>query len=200
MNAYAYLQEIARSEDGRVYVNGAGKVVCEDRRERYTQARSTASQVTVSDSTSATSKYDRIVPDGQDAAVVRTRIVARRRFGSDLVAQTSATRRGQTEDLGTLMLRDEANVQALLDRRLTARATPDTAVRMLGWSPRSNGGQWALLARHISDRVSVREHPQGVGSAVTRQYWIEGVRGSGNVRAADWRGEWVLSPAVADPD
>jgi hypothetical protein len=43
-------------------------------------------------------------------------------------------------------------------------------------------------------------HPQGVGSAVTEQFWIEGVRGSGNVRSAEWRGEWVLSPAVADPD
>jgi hypothetical protein len=175
-----------------------GKVYCEDRRSRYVNARSTTSQATLTDDPAGTYRYETLIRDGQAQAWVRNRIVARRKFGSDLVAQDSAYERGQAEDLGTLMLRTEANVRALLDRRLASRKTPEDRFTQVGWTPR-RGNQWALLARKISDRVTIVHTPPG-GVELTRACWIEGVSHRINARTTTWSVLWRLSPTIADPD
>lgn len=209
-NALQYLQEVVRSEDGAVFATAAGKIRCEDRRERYTASRSTTSQATFSDDPAATAyRYHVITPDGYDRTWVRQRIVARRKYGSDLVAQDGTVKRGQSEDLGTLMLKDEAKVQLLVDRRLTARKTPRRQIRRITWSPRFAGGQWDAFELRLSDRITVEEkfpkrNGSTVGTAVEQDSWIEGIEDEGTTRDSEggprWTVTFTLSECIPDPD
>lgn len=195
-NALSAMQTIEASEQGQLYIDGAGKLVFRNRRWRFSSSQATTSNATFGDGPGELAYAD-IVTDGGEQFIVN-HVRAQRSTGSQIDvkdATSIATYYERTDaTLSGLQNQTDGDVYDIATWRLHTRRNPIPRVVQLVVKPRSDPTNLypQVLGRDIGDRVIVNRRPQGVGGTITYTGLIEGI--SHNVTAdGDWTTSWYLS-------
>jgi hypothetical protein len=193
-----YLSKVVESEQGYLWVDHAdsGKIKFRGRYSRFTEARSTSSQATFSDQTSATLRYERdgldVEPNGMRSVINRVEVGWQ--GGTEIVASTTSPYGPEIRTIRTEASTPTAAKSA--GNWLIARfQDPQTRVRGLEINPGAASAlQTTALDLRVGDRVTVVRQPQSVGSATTNVLIVEGVkhRLTNGVR---WEASYMFSDA-----
>jgi hypothetical protein len=119
----------------------------------------------------------------------------RRPYGSVQESRdaTSVTAHGELlDDLGSSMLRSDADVATRVAARLAVRKDAKQRFTQVDWSPR-DGLQYAKAALEIGNRVTVTRTPPG-GVQYDQACFLEGIEHRISVDG-QWIVTWRLSPA-----
>jgi hypothetical protein len=184
----SYLNKVVESEQGVLFVDhpGGGKLKFRGRYARLTEARSTTSQATFTDDLDTVDGWcyrNDIAPEPNGMASVVNSVDIQWRGGTELVAaDDSITRYGpKNRTLTTEAPTPQAARSAGL-WLLGRYSEPQSRIRRLPLGP--GGGQTGLdavvLGQQISDRITVERHPQRIGSVITNELIVEGIRNEMN--------------------
>lgn len=206
-NGLSYMQSVAVTEDGRLFVSGDGTVTFLDRHAPFLNTQSTTSQGTFGDGAGELRYSDIVLPDEDD----QIRNDVRVRFAAANSQRASESEVG-VEDADSIaeffrhsyersvLYTDPVEAQNLAEYILNRFKEPFVRVDALKLTPlRDPSGLIPQAAgREIGDRVTVKRRPQGVGSAITVEALIEGVSHQFPLGAA-WSTTFNLSPADTQP-
>lgn len=214
-SAGQYLAAVAEAEQGLLYLDHhSGKVAFRGRYTRLTSPRSTGSQATLTDLDGpAALHYER---DGLDVdpngiASIVNQVEVRWPGGTAHVSDPASTARYGPQSRSVTTEAPTAQAAADAGSWLISRyAQPQARARGLQLAPGADDRLFPLaLDARVSDRLTVRRHPQTVGVAVTKDVWVEGVshdvaglRWATTLRlsAADQGGAWTWGTSQWDVD
>jgi hypothetical protein len=194
------LQEIAATEAGRVYANGAGRVVFEDRVTRY------ASQTSIATLGIAAGQlhYENLEFD-YDPTYVYSRANLSRPGNSSYPLKTNATsltRYGERILQATLQVNsdfelDQASV-FYLNRYAAPGGAPGTStgarVRKLTLNPASDPALWTfVMGLELSQRVTV-SFTTSTGLTMSSSYYVEKIDEAGDPKEGTYIVDLQLSP------
>ena len=195
--ALDYLQRIADTEQGRLYVDASGNVVFRDRTWDIETTSARTSQATFGDSGSEL-RYARLGLDGGNIEQIVNTIEVTPQTGATVTVQDAAsvTAYGRrVESLQSLHTNssDAGNLGAW---RVDRFADPSYVVTELEFHPRRAAStMWAqALGRDIGDRVTVVRRPQGVGSAISQERSIEGIEHT--ITPNNWTTRFFLAEPI----
>lgn len=190
-NAGTYMQAVAESEQGYLYVDhrNGGKLTFKGRYHRHTDTRSLTSQATFSDSTTETLHYERdgLVVDPRNARSIVNIVDVEWRGGSvQARSQSSIDSYGpRTRSLTTEAATPTAGLSAG-DWIINRNSQPRERVRAFRLHPGADARLRApARALRINDRITFGRHPQQVGSATTKELIVEGLTHTFE-RGVDW--------------
>jgi len=193
VNALEHLQTVQRTEQGYVFIDGAGKVVFHDRHARL-KSPFTTSQATFGDD-AGENRYRILTPSYDDEFLYNdiriTREGGTQQNASDATSQTAYGKRTYTQT-GLLMTVDtEAKTMA---EYLKARYK-DPALRAAGieiWPDADPTNLWPLvLGLDIGDRITVRLNQ----ADIDEDYHIEKILHDYEASSDAWRTTWQLTNA-----
>lgn len=197
-----YLGRVVESEQGALYVDhpGGGKLKFRGRYARLTEARSTTSQATFTDNDTLDGWCYRndIAPEPNGADTIVNTVKVAWQGGSEIVTDDDsiAAYGARSRDISTEASTPQAARSAgawLIGRY----SQPQARIRRLPLGP--GGGQAGLdavvLGQHISDRITVERHPQGVGSPIVNELIVEGIRNEMNLD-----GSWYATYNTSNAD
>jgi hypothetical protein len=181
----AYLNKVIESEQGVLYVDhpGGGKLKFRGRYARLTETRSTTSQATFTDKGAGFKYRNDIAPEPNGMASIVNTVTIGWRGGTELASDDASIARygPKSRTLTTEAPTPEAALSA--GQWLIGRySQPQSRIRRLPLGP--GGAQAGLaavvLGQQISDRITVKRNPQGVGAQVTNELIVEGIRNEMN--------------------
>jgi len=198
--ALAYLRLVTASEDGLLFLTADGTLRFLDRYWRYLDTLATVSQFTFTDAAASSTGYAEFDLDLDDELLVN---VARftRRDGVEQVATdaTSVGIYGEAEkQQANLLQRTDAEVRALAEWTVATRGTPLPRVPKIRVPLHrySAADQATVLGLDLGHRVTCVRTPQGVGSAISLAFQIDGIRN--DVGGGEWWWEAYVSPVPED--
>lgn len=194
-----YLQKVAASELGKLYVGTDGKVHYEGRFDYTTTTTQATSQATFVDTAGSSYKYEDLKFDFSDKWL--TNEVTRTRDGGEdvrTVAKTSQTTYGVASGRGSATgLLNATNADLGGQGRFIVNRfkDPKTRVTDITVAPlHTPATLWPqVLGRELGDRITISRTPQGIGSAVSNDHWIENVSHTADVSTQSWSTSWGLS-------
>lgn len=199
-NVLSYLQKVAVSEDGRLFVAADGKVTFLDRHAPFLDSSSNTSQATFGDSGAELGYSDIRLPYNEDQ--IRNHVIIRMPDSAgDANAETSVENASSiTEYLRTTYQRDvlftDSSEAENLGEYILARYK-DPFLRIEAITIKPLGDPTVLipqvLGRKIGDRITVKRRPQG-GSVFTQVALLEGISHTFTPHG-EWTVTWNLSPA-----
>ena len=200
--ALAYLQLVARSEQGAIYATPSGVLRFEGRDSRLTTTASTTSQATYSDQAAASIRYTDLVYDYSNARIYN--VVQTQRSGgstfeaSDATSITNYLRQQDPASLAGLLNQSDAEIKDMGYWRLGKYKNPVQRITGMTLTPRAAPTTMypEVLGRKISERVTVTRTPQAVGSAISTALLVEGIQHTITVDGL-WTTQMLLSPADA---
>lgn len=194
--ALDYLRLVAATEDSRLFMGKSGHLTFQDRYWRYLDTLATVSQITFSDQNTGRG-YAEFQLDTDDELLVN---IARytRRGGSEQIATEAASvaAYGEAEKQQTdLLLETDAEVQSLARWTVATQSTPLPRVPSIRipLHDYSAADQASVLGLDLGHRVTCNRTPQGVGSAVSLDFVVDGIRHE--VNATEWWTTLFVSPA-----
>lgn len=200
ITALNYCQKIAQAEQGQFFAAANGDLVFRDSSYRTITTASNTSQATFGDS-GAELRYSDIKFDYSNKHMVNTVRVSR-------VGGTTYTARNQasvdaygerSRDITDLEITDDNVVRGIADWMVEFNKDPQTRVTELTFQPRRSPSTLMpqALGRDIGHRITANRRPGGVGSAISKELFIEGIghRISKTDSEWDWKTTWNLSPA-----
>lgn len=194
----SYLQQLELTEQGQLYIDGSGYLVFRDRWWRYSDSSATTPQATFGDSGSEYPYTDLVLSyDDRFMANASTITAA---SGTPVTASdsTSISTYGElTESVSGTLHQSSAEALALAQYRVARRKDPAVRVESLTINPRASSDInvfRACVLRDVGNRITVKRRPQGVGSAISGDYHIEGVGHRIADGATTWETTWWLSP------
>lgn len=198
-SAIDYLQQIAAdTEQGRLFVDGAGSIVFRDRSYGIETTAANTSQATFGDSGSEL-RYTAIGLDGGHIEQIRNAIEVTGQAGGTALVESSSsvTAYGRRLDTLSTLHYDVRDAKNLGQWRISLFDDPSYVFTQLELAPRTDAANLypQALGREIGDRVTVVRRPQGVGSAISQERWIEGVEH--HITPEDWRTRFYLAEPVA---
>jgi len=189
----AGLQEVERTEQGRLYAANDGKVTLRQRYYAYEDSQSSTVQVTFSDDGS--NEHYRSFGHGRgDIDVVNDATVSNGQIEARSTDSTSQTTYGPNANTYNTVLSTYAQVRDMAAGIIFLRK--DAATRL---EPIQVGypSSWAdVLGMELADRVRVESTPMGVGSQLTADVLVESIQW--NVSQA-WRLTFAGNPVPPDP-
>lgn len=189
------VKECETAEQGRLFIDGNGKLVFISRNALATTAKYKDSQRTFGDSTGELPFTD--IEFVYNDQLVKNRVIISRNNGLALTINDT-TSQGQyfirtDSQSGYINDTDQAIVDAA-NFRLATYKQPSMRIQSLGINPRANTTIYAgLIGDEIGTRITVNRRPQGVGSVISKQLLIEGV--SHEIGPRTWSATYNLSPA-----
>lgn len=201
-----WIRDVTSTEGGAFYVDhrDKGKIRFTNRYYRYTQTRSTTTQISFSDDP-ALSFFDAvrveredldIAPNGIDG--ITNQVIVTWRGGEVTVSDdTSVAKYGpRSRQLDTQAT--VASIAISAGEWLLARyANPQFRVKQIAIYPAAAVTAFkAALNLHINDRVTYRSHPQMVGTAIETDLYVDGVTHTVE-RGVDWKTTYRLAQADA---
>lgn len=196
-NALNYGQLIERTEDGRLFVDASGQLTFRDRYWPFISTEGGTSQFTFTDD-GAGAGYAEFNWDLDDELVINSPRYSRRGGGEvRLDDAASQALYGIREDQQTdLLLGSDAEVRGRAHWTLATRKDAQPRVKriMIPLHAYSEADQQAVLELELGYRVTTQRTPQGVGSAISREFHVDGIRHQ--VSVAEWWVELYVSPAV----
>lgn len=195
--ALSYLQKIEVSEAGGLFIT-AGGVLKFRNRHAMLATPYTVSQNTWGDSGSEL-RYRDITPD-EDDSEIRNEIVASREGGGTYTVsdQDSIDRYGlHSDEITGLMLIDDNEVVSRANWRLDHYKDPFLRFTSMEIRPAREPATLmpAVLEAELGDRQTVKRRPQGVGSAISQDVHLEGIKESVSATDQTWITNFELSPA-----
>jgi len=191
----AALKECEDADQGRLFIDGSGKVAFISHNVLATTATYNTSQRTFGDSTSELpfTNIEFIYND----QLVKNRVVIGRQNGPTFTTNDT-TSQGQyfirtDSQSGLINNTDQAIVDAA-NVRLALYKQPAMRIGSLGFTPRANTTIYTgLIGDEIGTRITVKRRPQSVGSVISKELLIEGV--SHDIGPMSWSSTYNLSPA-----
>lgn len=189
------IKECETADQGRLFIDGSGKVAYISHNALATTAGYKDSQRTFGDSTGELPFTD--IEFVYNDQLVKNRVVIGRQNGPTYTTNDT-TSQGQyfirtDSQSGYINDTDQAIVDAA-NFRLATYKQPSMRVQSLGVNPRANTTIYTgLIGDEIGTRITVNRRPQGVGSVISKQLLIEGV--SHEIGPRTWSATYNLSPA-----
>lgn len=193
--ALTHLQEVAASEAGRLYVTRDGKVRLIGRNEFWQEASYNTSQATFGDGTGEL-PY-RGLEFAYDEEKVRNDIRVRPHTGDEQIATDSASQAASGGEITYSLSSLESRVRYAKDHAdwlLFLHKDPVLQIGMVEpLAMRSPSTVFpVVLAAELGQRYTFKRRPQNVGSAISVDVQLEGVRERWRPGSVTF--EWLLSP------
>jgi hypothetical protein len=189
-----HAQQVARSDRGLFFFDGAGYAVFQDGNYRSSEARAVSSQGTLGP---AGIPYRR--PQFHSPKAMVRNIIRLRRPGGveqEAVDATSKQRFGPSVYSDELLLAQDTSMASRAEALLEDYAEPRLRVRSVEFDPLQTTGHWQhSLGVKLSDRYVWQFDPLS-GSVLTRSVFVEGVADSYDFRNGQYLSQWVLSLAT----
>jgi hypothetical protein len=191
----AALKECETADQGRLFIDGSGKVAFISHNALATTATYNTSQRTFGDSTGELPFTD--IEFIYNDQLVKNRVSIGRQDGPTFTVNDT-TSQGQyfirtDSQSGFINDTDQAIVDAA-NVRLATYKQPAMRIQTLGVNPRRNKTIYTgLIGDEIGTRITVKRRPQNVGSVISKELLIEGV--SHDIGPKSWSSTYNLSPA-----
>jgi hypothetical protein len=189
-----HAQQVARSDRGLFFFDGAGYAIFQDGNYRSSEARSVSSQGTLGP---FEIEYRR--PQFHSPKAMVRYIIRLRRPGGveqQAVDATSKQRFGASVYSDELLLAQDTSMQARANDLLEDYKEPRLRVRSVEFDPLQSTGHWPhALGVKLSDRYTWQFDPL-TGTSITRSVFVEGVSDSYDFRNGLYLAQWVLSLAT----
>ena len=191
----AALKECEAADQGRLFIDGSGKVAFISHNALATTAAYNTSQRTFGDSTSELPFTD--IEFIYNDQLVKNRVVIGRENGPTFTTNDT-TSQGQyfirTDSQSDLINDTDQSIVDAANVRLALYKQPAMRIESLGVSPRANTTIYTgLIGDEIGTRITVKRRPQSVGSVISKELLIEGV--SHDIGPRTWSSTYNLSPA-----
>lgn len=186
-----HARQVARSDRGLFFFNGAGFAIFQDGSYRTTNTRATTSQGTLG---RAEILYAAPVFHAPKA-MIRNEIVLRRPGGVDQTAEdsTSRGRYGRQTYSDELLLTTDAATATRASTLLAAYKDPKLRIRSVTFNPQQGAGFFGdSLGVRLSDRYTWTFQPLQ-GSQVSRDVFVEGVSDTYQFRVGEYLSTWFLN-------
>ena len=192
------LKECENADQGRLFIDGSGKVAFISHNALATTAAYNTSQRTFGDSTSELPFTD--IEFVYNDQLVKNRVISSRQSGPTFTTNDT-TSQGQyfirtDSQSGLINDTDQAIVDAA-NVRLALYKQPLMRIGSLGFTPQANTTIYTgLIGDEIGTRITVKRRPQSVGSVISKELLIEGVQH--DIGPMSWSSTYNLSPAPLD--
>jgi hypothetical protein len=191
----AALKECEAADQGRLFIDGSGRVAFISHDTLATTATYNTSQRTFGDSTGELPFTD--IEFVYNDQLVKNRAIAARNNGATATVNDT-TSQGQyfiRTDSQTGLINDADQAMTdIANVRLTTYKQPAMRIQTLGLTPRANTTIYTgLIGDEIGTRITVKRRPQSVGSVISKELLIEGV--SHDIGPMSWSSTYNLSPA-----
>lgn len=201
-SAATYLQKVVESEQGVLFVDhtDGGKLKFRGRYHRFLQDRSTTSQWTLTDDPDGEHHYaDSIRPDPNGVESLVNVVNVEWQGGTETVTDTDSRAAYGPQSRTIRTEAPSAQSAKHAGAWIIARhGQPQARIRLLPLTPGAARSRWSPALRlRPSDRVTVRRHPQGEGSALVEDLTIEGVKHDME-RDLSWHATFSTSKADDD--
>lgn len=189
------LKECEDADQGRLFIDGSGRVAFISHNALATTATYNTSQRTFGDSTSELPFTD--IEFVYNDQFVKNRAIASRKNGATFTVNDT-TSQGQyfirTDSQSGLMNDADQAMTDIANVRLATYKQPAMRIQTLGLTPRANTTIYTgLIGDEIGTRITVKRRPQNVGSVISKELLIEGV--SHDIGPMSWSSTYNLSPA-----
>ncbi len=189
------LKECETAEQGRLFIDGNGKVAFISRNATATTAIYKNSQRTFGDSTGEL-PYTQLEFTFNDQ-LVKNRVIIERANGLTFTANDT-TSQGQyfirTDSISSLINNSDQDVADIANYRIAVYKQPALRIESMTINPRSDVSLYSgCIGDEIGTRITVNRRPQNVGSVISKQLIIEGV--SHKIGSQTWETTYNLSPA-----
>ena len=194
----AALKECETADQGRMFIDGSGRLAFISHDAIATTATYNTSQRTFGDSTGELPFTD--IEFVYNDQLIKNRVIAERSNGATAVVDDT-TSQGQyfirTDSQSGLINEFDSAVADIANVRLATYKQPEVRIESLGVNPRANTTIYTgLIGDEIGTRITVKRRPQGVGSVISKELLIEGV--SHQIGPMSWSSTYNLSPAPLD--
>jgi hypothetical protein len=191
----AALKECEAADQGRLFIDGSGKVAFISHNVLATTATYNTSQRTFGDSTSELPFTD--IEFIYNDQLVKNRVVIGRQNGPTFTTNDT-TSQGQyfirTDSQSDLINDTNQSIVDAANVRLALYKQPAMRIESLGFTPRANTTIYSgLIGDEIGTRITVKRRPQSVGSVISKELLIEGVQH--DIGPMNWSSTYNLSPA-----
>jgi len=191
----AALKECEAADQGRLFVDGLGKVAFISHDTLAKTTTYNTSQRTFGDSSGELPFTD--IEFVYNDQLVKNRAIAERNNGAT-VTVNDTTSQGQyfirTDSQSGLINDTDQAMTDIANVRLATYKQPAMRIESLGFTPRANTTIYTgLIGDEIGTRITVKRRPQGVGSVISKELLIEGV--SHDIGPRTWSSTYNLSPA-----
>jgi hypothetical protein len=191
----AALKECEAADQGRLFIDGSGKVAFISHDTLAKTTTYNTSQRTFGDSPGELPFTD--IEFVYNDQLVKNRVIAERKNGATAVVN-DITSQGQyfirTDSQSGLTNETDQAMADIANVRLATYKQPAMRIESLGVSPRANTTIYTgLIGDEIGTRITVKRRPQGVGSVISKELLIEGV--SHDIGPRTWSSTYNLSPA-----
>ena len=194
----AALKECETADQGRLFIDGSGKVAFISHDAISKTATYNTSQRTFGDSPGELPFTD--IEFVYNDQLIKNRVIAQRSNGATSVVNDT-TSQGQyfirTDSQSGLINEFDSAVADIANVRLATYKQPEVRIESLGVNPRANTSIYTgLIGDEIGTRITVKRRPQGVGAVISKELLIEGV--SHDIGPMSWSSTYNLSPAPLD--
>jgi hypothetical protein len=193
------VKETGNGEQGRIFVDGDGKVELIPRLSIYTVSEYSTPQATFGDGAGELPYSD--VQFSYDDRLIINRSTASRQGGATFTSESTASQESyflRSESISDLAVDTDEFVKQVAAYRIAFYKDPETRIESLEIKPRVDAANLfpKALAYDVGTRITVKRRPQGVGSPISKDLLIEGV--SHDISIDSWSTRWTLSPVPID--
>ena len=192
------LKECEDADQGRLFIDGSGKVAFISHDALATTATYNTSQRTFGDSTSELpfTNIEFVYND----QLVKNRVIVQR-FNGPTYTVNDTTSQGQyfirTDSQSGLINDTDGAITDLANVRLATYKQPAMRIESLGFTPRADTTIYTgLIGDELGTRITVNRRPQSVGAVISKELLIEGVQH--DIAPMMWSSTYNLSPAPLD--
>lgn len=190
-----YIQKCAQSENGQFFQAGNGKWTFHDRHYRITQK--TVPSATFSDASTAALPYHDVVLDEDDQDVFNVISVGRDGGNTAIARSTSSITKHRERELNRtgLLMNSDNEAQSAAEWLRTRYATDTLQAKSITLNLTASTGMWAaVLPREIGDLIRIKRRPMSIGSTISKDFYIEGIRHEVDAAQNTWMTTFDLSP------
>lgn len=196
-SALDYTNTLSKSENGGWYVNQSGQMKWRQRAALITQTRFTTSNATFGDTAGQLQYFDYV--SQYDRTEIYNDVRTTRSGGVTQVAQDTASQASylrRTLDQSGLYMSNDNEALANAQWNLSRSKNPLYRVQKITIQPQSDPTNlWPQsLGRELEDRVTVNRTPVNLGSAISKQVYVESI--AHRIQPDLWETDFELAPAL----
>jgi len=191
------LQECEAAEQGKFFAGANGQLKFIDRYNLATNSTYTTSQRTYGDGSSELpyTNIDFVYND----RLVRNRITISRNNGSTVTVDDTNSQASyfiRSFNLSGFINDTDSFITDLARNLLTVYSQPAQRIEGLALTPRADpsGLYSVLIGDEIGTRVTTKRRPQGIGSPISKELFVEGI--SHSIGTRSWTTNYKLSPVT----
>jgi hypothetical protein len=191
----AALKECETADQGRLFIDGSGKVAFISHDALAKTTTYNTSQRTFGDSSGELPFAD--IEFVYNDQLVKNRAIAERNNGAAVTVNDTTSQSQyfiRTDSQSGLINDTDQAMTDIANVRLATYKQPAMRIESLGFTPRASTTIYTgLIGDEIGTRITVKRRPQSVGSVISKELLIEGV--SHDIGPRTWSSTYNLSPA-----